>query len=93
MEIDLTLEYNSEVTVFEAKNGFPADFNVFQLFNPVRYYYGLKQDQGLPIKEVNACYLLRRRNRLRLYLYTFDDLDTPASIRLLRNAEYRLVET
>ena len=92
MEIDLTLEYRSDVTVFEAKNGFRGDFNVFQIFTPVRYYTRLRNTQNLPIKSVQACYLLRYRNRLRLYLYTFDDLDKPASIRLLRNAEYTLVE-
>lgn len=92
MEIDLTVEYNDQVTVFEAKNGFPPDFNVFQLFNPVRYYWGLQKTLSLPLQEVNACYLMRKRDRLRLYLYTFDDIDKPASIRLLRNAEYTLVE-
>ena len=92
MEIDLTVEYNNDVTVFEAKNGFQHDFNVFQLFTPFRYYNRLKRTKNLPIASVEACYLLRYRNRLRLYLYAFDDLDTPASIRLLRNAEYTLVE-
>ena len=92
MEIDLTVEYNNDVTVFEAKNGFPPDFNVFQLFNPVRYYWGLREELSLLIEEVNACYLMRKGDRIRLYLYTFDDSDTPASIRLLRNAEYTLVE-
>ena len=92
MEIDLTLEYRSGVTVFEAKNGFRGDFNVFQIFTPVRYYTRLKETKNLPIEFVQACYLLRYRNRLRLYLYAFDDLDTPASIRLIRNAEYTLVE-
>ena len=92
VEIDYTLEHRGAVTIFEAKNGFPSDFNVFQLFNPVRYYTGLKNERNLLIGSVQACYLLRKGNDLRLYLYTFDDLDTPASIKLLRNAEYTLVE-
>ena len=92
VEIDYTVERQGAVTIFEAKNGFPEDFNVFQLFNPVRYYTRLKETRKLPIDSVESCYLLRDGARLRLYLYTFDDLDTPASIRLLRNAEYTLVE-
>ena len=92
LEIDFTMEFEGNVTVFEAKNGFHQDFNVSQLFNPVRYYGGLKETRGLPIKTIQGCYLLREDNRLRLYLYTFDDLDTPASIRLIRNAEYTLVQ-
>ena len=89
VEIDLTMEYEGEVTVFEAKNGTPSDFNIFQLFNPFRYYRRATQE----IEEVSiqCCYLVRRRNRLRLYLYAFDDPQSPGSIRLLRNAEYNLV--
>ena len=109
IEIDLTLEYLRQITVFEAKNGFPRDFNVFQLFNPFRYYLPLTQTESeslVPPEErpdflstaraesdisINCCYLLRQDNRLRLYLYSFDDPQNPGSIRLERNAEYTLV--
>ena len=87
-EIDFTLEHDGMVTVFEAKNGKPDNFNVFQLFNPFQYY-SKKVDN---MKSLNCCYLLRHENRLRLYLYTFDDHARPASIRMLSNAEYILVE-
>lgn len=89
IEIDLTLEYLGEVTVFEAKNGEPADFNVFQLFNPYHYYRRATQDRA--VTSLKCCYLLRQDNRLRLYLYSFDDPQNPGSIRLERNAEYNLV--
>ena len=95
VEIDLTLEYNGMITVFEAKNGEPPDFNVFQLFNPFRYY--LRATESPPVTAINCCYLLRQSDRrrqddrLRLYLYTFDDPQRPASIRLERCAEYTLV--
>lgn len=90
VEIDFTLEYGGVVTFFEAKNGEPKDFNVFQLFHPLHYY--LKATEEKEVKSIQACYLLRKRNRLRLYLYSFDDPSTPESIRLERNAEYTLVE-
>lgn len=89
VEIDFTMEYLGQITVFEAKNGSPPDFNVFQLFNPYRYYVRLQE--SLPIESVQCCYLLRQDDRLRLYLYSFDDREDPGSIRLLRNAEYRLL--
>ena len=89
VEIDFTLEYLGAITVFEAKNGEPDDFNVFQLFNPYRYYRQVTE--GQPGIAINCCYLLRQGDRLRLYLYSFADSQRPASIRLERNAEYVLV--
>ena len=89
VEIDFTLEYLGAITVFEAKNGDPDDFNVFQLFNPYRYYR--RATESSPVTGINCCYLLRQDNRLRLYLYSFEDPQDPGSIRLERNAEYVLV--
>lgn len=89
VEIDFTLEHLGAITVFEAKNGEPEDFNVFQLFNPYRYYR--RATQSPPVTAINCCYLLRHGDRLRLYLYSFDDQSNPGSIRLERNAEYTLV--
>ena len=89
VEIDFTLEYLGAITVFEAKNGEPEDFSVFQLFNPYRYYSRVTCSP--PVTIINCCYLLRRGDRLRLYLYSFDDPQNPGSIRLERNAEYTLV--
>ena len=90
VEIDLTMEHQDKITVFEAKNGEPIDFNVFQLFNPYRYY--LRAIEKTKMFSINCCYLLRQNARLRLYLYAFDDDRNPGSIRLIRNAEYMLVE-
>ena len=91
VEIDFTTEYLGAVTVFEAKNGEPPDFNVFQLFNPFRYYSGLGANRDIPMVSINGCYLLRQGYRLRLYLYSFADPHDPGSIQLFRNAEYTLV--
>ena len=89
VEVDFTLEYQGQITVFEAKNGEPLDFNVFQLFNPFRYYR--RETVELEGVSIQCCYLLRQDDRLRLYLYAFDDPQRPGSIRLVRNAEYNLV--
>lgn len=90
VEIDMTMEHQGRITVFEAKNGTPTDFNVFQLFNPYRYY--LRETQGAQSVSIDCCYLLRAASRLRLYLYRFQDPRNPGSIQLVRNAEYELVE-
>ena len=90
IEIDLTLEHMGRVSVFEAKNGNLRDFNVFQLFNPFRYY--LQTVDELDESSIDCCYLLRSKNRLRLYLYRFTAPQNPGSITLIRNAEYTLVE-
>ena len=57
IEIDLTLEYLGAITAFEAKNGSPDDFNVFQLFNPYRYYRLATENS--PDIGISCCYLLR----------------------------------
>ena len=93
MEMDLVLEWNGNVTIFEAKNGFPSDFAVHQLFHPYLYFDDFKQTGKLDIGRIQCCYLQRKRIRgesvLRLYLYEFTDRDL-ASIRLLRKKQYTL---
>ena len=89
----MTLEHQRVITVFEAKNGSPRDFNVFQLFNPYRYY--LRATEDMDVESIQCCYLVRQRNRrrgdkLRLYLYSFADPQNPGSIYLERNAELHI---
>ena len=93
VEIDFTLEHDGLITVIEAKNGFPADFNIFQLYNAFRYYRRIidaRPDRATIT--IACCYLLRQGPIVRIYRYTFADLDLPSSIQLIANAEYRLVE-
>jgi hypothetical protein len=96
MEIDLTLEYQGVVTVVEGKNGFPKDFAVYQLFHPYKYYDILKREKSIAIDKITCCYILRKRNQeasiLRLYNYTFDDINRIESIRLLKKSQYTLLK-
>ena len=96
MEIDLTMELNAVVTICEGKNGFPKDFAIYQLFHPFKYYSTLRNERKLEVRLITCCYILRRRERegslLRLYNYTFEDEDDMSSIKLLKNAEYKLVK-
>jgi len=95
MEIDLTLEYQGTVTTVEGKNNFPDDFAVYQLFHPFKYYSKLKQEQSIQIGNISCCYILRKKYQnysvLRLYNYTFDNVDQIDSIRLLKKSQYTLV--
>jgi len=97
METDLTMEYFGTVTVFEAKNRFIEDFAVYQLFHAVKFYHQRAGELGLPVREVDACYILKQTLRgqasqtcIRLFLYRFNDLDRLESIQLVRKAEYHL---
>ena len=96
MEIDLTMEHEGGVTIFEGKNGFPKDFAVYQLFNPFVYYSDLKQINKLPINQITCCYVLRKKQEkergptIRFYNYAFKNPRDISSITLLKSAEYKL---
>ncbi|MDR1721314.1 MAG: hypothetical protein LBR09_02885 [Endomicrobium sp.] len=98
IEIDLTLENKGYITIFEGKNAklksWVENFNLYQLYNPFRYYYELKQKNELNITKLTACYLIRRKNKgssiVRLYNYTFENPLDMTSIKLLEKKEYCL---
>jgi len=96
MEVDLTFEYQGLVTIFEAKNGFPEDFAVYQLYNPFRYYYIMREAGDVAVEAVSCCYVLRERTDgasvLRLYEYEFEAPENLGSLSLKKAAEYRLLE-
>lgn len=96
IEIDLTTELNGFVTAFEGKNYFRKDFAIYQVFNPFLYFQKLKKEQKVAIKEVNCCYILRKRRKqgsiIRLYKYTFTDQKQITSIKLLKSRQYNLIQ-
>lgn len=63
MEIDLTIECNGVVTVVEAKNSFRKDFSIYQIFHPIKYYSQKLQEVELQPQEINACYVLRQKQK------------------------------
>lgn len=50
LEIDLTIEYQGHIGVFEAKNGQPASFAVYQIYHPFLYYHLASQNPNLLAK-------------------------------------------
>jgi hypothetical protein len=95
IEIDYTTEYQGVVTAFEGKNGIRHDFAIYQLFFPFLYYLELKIQKGISITAINCCYVLRtsvHSGIIKLYNYTFDDVQRMDSIRLLKKREYHLIQ-
>ncbi len=96
MEIDLTMELDGVVTIFEGKNNFPKDFAIYQLFTPFLYYQKLKEEKQLNIDKVTCCYLLRKKEEkgsiIRIYNYTFTDIKQITSIQLLKSKQYNLIQ-
>lgn len=87
IEIDLTLEYDGMICVFEAKNGTPEDFNICQIYHPFLYYY----NSGLKIKQIKCVYLVRNIDSLKLWAYTFEEPKRLDSIKFLKSCEYNLI--
>lgn len=96
IEIDFSLELNSNVTFVEGKNGFSKDFAIYQLFLPQLYLSELNQRDSLGVDSINCCYLLRKRkgsiSTIRCYLYRFTQYNKLDSIELIKKAEYRLAQ-
>jgi hypothetical protein len=94
IERDLTIEHRGEITVFEAKNGKPLDFNVFQLYNPYRYLKVLLTGAESQYSGIRLVYLVKgpakKHIELSLWEYTFEDVLRPDSIVCKRKRKYIL---
>jgi hypothetical protein len=96
MEIDLTIEYDGHIGVFEAKVGQATSFSVYQLYHPFLYYYLAKEKIGAHIKSITGVYLTQQRNAphlLNLWAYTFSQPKEMTSLHLIKSATYTLVES
>ena len=94
LEIDMTLEMDQVVVVFEAKNLLRNDFAVMQLYGPYRYCRNLAEKMNLEIKGIRPVFVVRfvreGETSVAFYEYTFEDIMRPASIRLVGNTQYNL---
>lgn len=94
IEIDLTIEYECIVGVFEAKNGEPETFNIYQIYHPFLYYQNKAKSDKL-IKNIFSVYVVRQKYKdgdvLKLWKYTFDKIDDITSIKLIKSASYKLI--
>lgn len=89
IEIDLTIEYSGIIGLFEAKNGNPANFNVYQLFYPYLYY----ALSGLNYEQIKCVYLVRTKqgntSEITLWEYEFTDKKLN-SIKYIKSKKYIL---
>lgn len=98
IEIDLTIEFQGVIGVFEAKNGTPKSFSVYQLYHPFLYYHNANNQTELKgkIKNVFGVYVVRETAKdgdiLKLRAYTFDCPTDITSIKFVKSAAYKLVK-
>lgn len=94
IEVDLTIEFNGTVAVFEGKNGKPDNFSIYQIYHSFLYYYNASQNTELrgKIKNIVACYVVRQLNTIKCYLYSWENPLEITSIQLLKSIQYNLIE-
>jgi hypothetical protein len=96
IEIDLTIEFQGEVGVFEAKNGKPNNFAIYQLYHPFLYYYNANQLPEINgrIKQIYSVYVVKsienKVTNLKMWAYTFTNPLDISSIQLIKSACYQL---
>ena len=97
IEIDLTIEYRGIVGIFEAKNGKPDSFAVYQIYHPFLYYHKAKKDIDINknLKKIICVYLVRtvkeEINYINLWAYTFLNPLDISTIKLLKSVTYKLI--
>jgi hypothetical protein len=98
IEVDVTIEFNGVISIFEAKNGNPDNFSVYQLFHPALYYHQARQQPaiGKKMKEILCVYVVRQviesNSELKLWCYKFTNPTDLTSIKLQKSACYRLIK-
>ena len=97
IEIDLTIEFDGVIGVFEAKNGKQKNFSVYQLYHPFLYYHKaiINHTLDYPISNIYCVYMTKEIQKgvtvLKLWAYTFENPDYITSIKLVKSREYRLI--
>ena len=97
IEIDLTIEFDGIIGVFEGKNGTPSSFSVYQLYHPFLYYYNANATDLLDgkIKEIYGVYVARNKENdfdvLKLWCYTFANPLDITSIKFVKSVAYKLI--
>ncbi len=97
IEVDLTIELQGVVGVFEGKNGKPDNFSIYQIYHPFLYYFNANLQNELKgkIKDVFCVYVVREKSKtgdvLKLWAYTFKKPLDITSITFMKSAEYKLI--
>lgn len=95
IEIDLTLEYEGKIYVFEAKSGKPKSFAIYQIYHPFLYYHLAKSRPAMKgkIQEIYGVYVVRERSKsytkLSIWMYFFRYPLNAKSIYLEKSCTYK----
>ncbi len=59
IEVDLTIEFQGTIGVFEGKNGKPDSFSIYQIYHPFLYYYNANKETDIKgkIKDIFCVYV------------------------------------
>jgi len=97
IELDLTIEYQGVIGVFEGKNGTPDSFSIYQIYHPFLYYFNASKQTELKgkIKDIFSVYVVREKGKdndtLKLWAYTFENPLDITSIKFIKSAAYKLL--
>ncbi|MDR1973264.1 MAG: hypothetical protein LBQ31_01165 [Bacteroidales bacterium] len=97
IEVDLTIEFQGNIGVFEGKNGTPDSFSIYQIYHPFLYYYNANKQTELKgkIKSIYGIYVVRERIKendvIKLWAYTFENPTDMTTIKFVKSASYKLI--
>jgi hypothetical protein len=97
IEVDLTIEFQGTIGIFEGKNGKPDSFSIYQLYHPYLYYYNANENSEIKgkIKDIFCVYVTREKlyacDIIKLWAYTFKNPLDITSIEFLKSASYKLI--
>lgn len=97
IEVDLTIEYQGNIGVFEVKNGKADSFSIYQIYHPYLYYYNANINTELKtkIKSIICVYVIREKklkyDTIKLWAYTFEKPLNISSIKFIKSASYKLI--
>ena len=98
IEVDLTIEYQGAISVFEGKNGKPDSFSIYQIYHPFLYYFKANNEKELKgkIKKITCVYVVREKGKqndtLNLWEYSFVNPLDITTIELIKSAAYKLIK-
>jgi hypothetical protein len=98
IEVDLTIEFQGNIGVFEGKNGKPDSFSVYQIYHPFLYYYNANKQTELKgkIKNIYSVYVVREKGKendtIKLWAYTFENPLDITTIKFIKSVSYKLIK-
>lgn len=97
IEVDLTIEFQGTIGVFEGKNGKPDTFSIYQIYHPFLYYFNANKKTELKgkIKEIYCVYVVREKSKthdtIKLWAYTFSNPLDITTIKFIKSAAYKMI--